>query len=246
MKTTRRSLNHLHDLLVEQFRAFQALAQILESERRALNGGDEALLQTLGLQKERLLERLERLESERQASLRALAEELGIDPAQGKLLAQVCRALPQDSAEPLERLQQGIYMLLQSLHETTMGNRALARQALARAVEQQTQLVGLFEPGAWKQPAGEVSRLPSALASLVEARNALANEVHAGHNSLAANHLNLALEQFSLVLGTRGGRGKAGEAQASPGLVETIAGLYRQSCTYRAVVQACERTLHSL
>lgn len=238
MKAIRCPLNTLQDLLVAQFRAFQALAGVLESERRALGSRDEARLQALGLQKAHLLERLEYLEAARQTSLQALAKALGVGWAHDLRPAQIYPALPGDSARQLERLQQGIATLLQSLHETTLGNRALAEQALACANEQQERLVSRLEATAWKEPTGGASPLPGMLANLVEARQALAGESLAGH-ARAASRLELALAQFDLALDPRNPPG-------SPPLVEAIAGLYRQGRTYQAVLQTCDRTLDSL
>ena len=138
----------LLDLLVQEFRLWQALSRLTRQERGALFDCDPRCLTELAKHKKTLLESLTSRQQERQALTQSST---GPYPSGASGLPQVPRDLPCDGLTPEEtgcllRLAEGIQALAEQIHELVQGNFALADCSLKRLwamqywLDQETQI----------------------------------------------------------------------------------------------------------
>lgn len=117
--------NGLEDLLVREFRTCQALHKLTRQERDAIAKQDARLLLALVIEKEALLDELERLEEARRSALQEAHCSLGLT-VESLSLSQVCSALGQDSGSRVNHLRSGIQALIEQVRDLTRANQALA------------------------------------------------------------------------------------------------------------------------
>jgi hypothetical protein len=232
-------LRAVENLLVSQFRAFQALARLASEEREALVKGDVPRLLCLAEQKEALLDRL--------AGLTEARRQLGLPARDGNGEVQAFSAGDEDAAERLRRLEEGARILALQVSDLAQGNRALATYALKQAAD--TQLYLLDDRRA---------DLPALFSAMLAARDALsAHDLTAA--SAALKDMQDALQQIgisadeALIKDSASTQGAVAEppfptagpetAKSRPNLVEEMANLYRQEKAYRAVLRLSSRML---
>lgn len=162
-----RHLTALEDALVGEFRAYQTLVALTQSERQALLANTPASLQEVLAQKETLLGNLERLESARQTALAAWASAAGVE---AHTLTDLFSRLDAASSERLKRLRDGILALTTQLRELSQGNRALADSALEGVAAVQNFLLSLSQISTgYQRPGAPVNVAPS-IALAIEQR----------------------------------------------------------------------------
>ncbi len=224
------------NLLVCQFRAFQALYRLAEDEREALVKGDVPHLLYLAEHKESLLDRLGALaEMRRQADLQS---------ANGRSDGQVFSTGNPEMAQRLQRLEDGARILALQVRDLVQGNRALATYALKQAADMQFYLLD-----------DRRADLPALFAAILAARDALnAHDLTAV--SAALGDMQAALQQLGGALDEAQAKGGLPAQAESPfptagpdaargraNLVEEMADLYRQEKAYRAVLRLNSRIL---
>jgi flagellar biosynthesis/type III secretory pathway chaperone len=214
-------------LLVQEFRARQALLRLTQEERLALVQADAPRLAALAERKGALLDYLAKLGEARQ--------KLGSEPE--GLLGR----LDAEDRRRLARLQEGILALAEQVRELTLGNRALAAYALKHTANLQTSLAPGSEAG-----------LPALFAAIIAARDAL-DARDSDRVTAAIREMQDALEQLGCSLDTVTARpsSERREPPAVPpsssraNLVEQMARLYNQEAAYRAVLNVSNRLFPS-
>jgi flagellar biosynthesis/type III secretory pathway chaperone len=159
MKTdeTLTMLAGLEDLLVQEFRASQAVLALTREERQALIRSDAAAVAKIAEEKEALLDELAGTGEQRRTVVQSLAGRLNLaDPSPG--IAGLSAALPAGAGDRLNRLREGILALSGEIQELTSGNRALAVAALERVDAVQTFILELCKPALNYSPPGSVVR----------------------------------------------------------------------------------------
>jgi flagellar biosynthesis/type III secretory pathway chaperone len=232
-------LRTLENLLVSQFRTFQALYRLAQDEREALVKGDIPRLLFLAEHKEALLDKL--------AVLADVRRQLGLPVASGRSEGQIFSASDTDAMQRLQRLEEGARILALQVRDLAQGNRALASYALKQAADTQFYLLDDHR-----------ADLPALFAAIMAARDALSAHDLAAV-SVALGDMQDALQQtgpspdesqakevpHTPGTGAESPFPTAGPeaAQAHANLVEEMADLYRQEKAYRAVLRLSSRML---
>jgi flagellar biosynthesis/type III secretory pathway chaperone len=162
-----RHLTALEDALVGEFRAYQSLVALTQTERQALVANNLTTLQEALAQKETLVGNLERLESARQTALEAWAGVTGIE---AHTLTDILSSLDTASSERLKRLRDGILALTTQLCEMSQGNRALANSALDGVTAVHNFLLSLSQVSTGYQRPGAPQNISPSIALAVEQR----------------------------------------------------------------------------
>jgi len=126
---TRMLLPNLEDVLVQEFRLVQSLIDITREERNFLPTTNAEDLMVLVEKKEILLDSMSLLEERRRTLLADIAREMGI-PAGSSTLTDVLPWLDPATAGRLNRLSEGIAMLVGQARDLNYGNQAMATSAL--------------------------------------------------------------------------------------------------------------------
>lgn len=227
MLTPTNTVESIASLLVREFRARQALLHLTQEERLALAQGDAPRLAALAERKGLLLDNLSKLVEARQRLGK------GLDGSLAELSADDCRRLT--------RLQEGIRVLVEQVHDLTLSNRALAAYALDHTTNLQTSLAQ-----------GSQNGLPALFAAIIAARDALDAHDNA-RVSVAIGEMQEALEQLGRSLDDVSPRPPSERGEPTPGarpaaqanLVEQMAHLYNQQAAYRAVLRVSNRLFQS-
>jgi len=232
-------LRTLENLLVSQFRTFQALYRLAQDEREALVRGDIPRLLFLAEHKEALLDKL--------AVLADIRRQLGLPAASMPGEGPILSANDADSAQRLQRLEEGARILALQVRDLAQGNRALASYALKQAADTQFDLLDDHR-----------ADLPALFAAILAARDALSAHDLAAV-SAALGEMQDALQQTGASAAENEGK-EAPSAQEPDGefpfpttgpetsraranLVEEMADLYRQEKAYRAVLRLSSRMM---
>ena len=160
-----RHLTSIEDTLVGEFRAYQSLVALTQTERQALLANTPETLQDVLAQKETLLGNLERLESARQSALAAWAAAAGVE---ARTLTDLLSHLDPASSERLKRLRDGILALTTQLRELSQGNRALADSALEGVAAVHSFLLSLSQVSTGYQRPGAPANVAPSIALAVE------------------------------------------------------------------------------
>lgn len=126
---TRMLLPNLEDVLVQEFRLVQSLIDITREERNFLPTTNAEDLMVLVEKKEILLDSMSLLEERRRTLLADISREMGI-PSGSSTLSDVLPWLDTPTAGRLNRLSEGIAMLVGQARELNYGNQAMATSAL--------------------------------------------------------------------------------------------------------------------
>jgi flagellar biosynthesis/type III secretory pathway chaperone len=158
--------NALIDLLVQEFRSWQALLQITLLERRLLVEGDAPGLTLLAPQKTELLARLTEHQQERQQRIHRLASPQTPGPfcESSFSIQTLLDGLGQQEAESLLRIAEGIQAIAEIIGELTQGNFVMADCTMRRYWSLQV----------WIGQENHKS-LPSLLGSVLAARQVLSS-----------------------------------------------------------------------
>lgn len=134
MNTVQHTLHILHDLLVKEFRAYQALDALLEDEHRVLVVGNSKEWLEVSKRKTGLLDKLLRIGVDRQEAQRTLGGILEIDLPKNLITeeSQIRTAIDRESARRITCLGVGIQLLMDRVHEWNCVNRALASITLTQ------------------------------------------------------------------------------------------------------------------
>lgn len=145
-------LDVLHDLLVREFRAWQALYDSIWSEHSALVLGQVSELPEISIVKEHSLGEIKRLKVARREALRAINSlpETGWSEGNTFSLEQVRATSDPERERRLECLLAGIQVLMGQVREWTCINRAYASVALAQISTTQDDLPRRHRLGAYQ------------------------------------------------------------------------------------------------
>ena len=272
--------NALKALLVQEFRICQALYNLANEERVALAQESAVDLFALVGRGQALLNQLGELESARRALVQNLYSLYrGKTQPRKPSFEQFLRRLDSQSAEELQRLHEGILAVMERVRELARVNYALFSDALERSGALQAQLISMFRsqptplvqtifrpPGTWvtsKKKNGElfwnsspssansITDLPSLLAAIVNASEALSSDFTA--DPAITRALKEALDKLNRLLEVTLSEATpnqpdepashAKQPSGKTGLVELIASLHRQERAYQAVLQMSNHIL---
>jgi flagellar biosynthesis/type III secretory pathway chaperone len=152
MNNIQHSLNILHDLLVREFRAYQALDAFIQDEHRALLIGHAEDLLEVSRSKSTLLDKLLNIGAARQEALSVLGNLLAIDlPVDLPIvLNHIQTAIDRDRGGRMTRLIIGIQLLMERVRENTCVNQALASATLTQISSSQGKLFQKHQTGAYQ------------------------------------------------------------------------------------------------
>lgn len=146
-------LNSLENVLVQEFRTLQSLITATKQERVLLNKKDPDAIMLIVEEKEGLLDQFGILEEKRRMFITSIATELNIK-LRNVSLFELYTGLDSDESERLQRLNDGIKMLVQQSRELNYGNQALARTALDWLISAQSFLLNIANPPEGYYPPG--------------------------------------------------------------------------------------------
>jgi hypothetical protein len=159
-------LTVLEQNLVSEFRAYQELLTLSQSERQVLAQGDLQALPALNTRKEHVLREIDGLDGRRQATLSAWASQQA-RPAPGSLL-DLLPHLEAAAAARFARLREGILALIEQYGELARGNQLLVATALERLAGTRELLLRLSDAPAGYRPPGLAAPASAAPALSVE------------------------------------------------------------------------------
>jgi len=146
-------LTVLEDLLVQEFRLIQNLISITREERTYLPAGDTNDLMNLVEKKEAVLDQLSLLEEKRRTIVQECSRELGIQ-TQSSSLGEILPWLDPSTAARMNRLSEGIAMLVGQARDLNYGNRAMATTALDWIESAKAFLFGFYQNQSAYSPPG--------------------------------------------------------------------------------------------
>jgi flagellar biosynthesis/type III secretory pathway chaperone len=126
---TRMLLPNLENVLVQEFRLVQSLIDITRDERNFLPTSNAEDLMGLVEKKENVLDQMSLLEERRRTLLIDLARDMGLS-LESTSLGDILPWLDPTTAGRLNRLSEGIAMLVGQARDLNYGNRAMATSAL--------------------------------------------------------------------------------------------------------------------
>jgi flagellar biosynthesis/type III secretory pathway chaperone len=126
---TRMLLPNLEDVSVQEFRLMQSLIDVTREERNFLPTTNPEDLMGLVEKKENILDQISLLEERRRTLLIDIARAMGI-PVGSSTLADILPWLDRSTAGRLNRLSEGIAMLVGQARDLNYGNKAMATTAL--------------------------------------------------------------------------------------------------------------------
>lgn len=119
----------LEEHLVQEFREMQDLVEITRKERTYFPMGNINELMVVVESKEAMLDQLTLLEEKRRTVIQELGQELGIQ-MESSSLKEILPWIDAPTAGRLNRLSEGISMLVGQARDLNYGNRAMASTAL--------------------------------------------------------------------------------------------------------------------
>lgn len=155
-------LNSLENVLVQEFRTLQSLIVATKQERVLLNKKDPDAIMLIVEEKEGLLDQFGLLEEKRRMFITSIANELNIKLSKVSI-HEIFSGLNSEEVDRLQRLNDGITMLVQQSRDLNYGNQALARTALDWLISAQTFLLNISNPSDEYYPPGmkqSVERIP--------------------------------------------------------------------------------------
>ncbi len=155
---TRMLLPNLEDVLVQEFRLVQSLIDITREERNFLPTTNAEDLMTLVEKKENVLDQMSLLEERRRTLLIDIAREMGI-PSDSSSLTDILPWLDAVTAGRLNRLSEGIAMLVGQARDLNYGNRAMATSALDWLESAKAFLYGYYQNQMAYTPPGSAPSL---------------------------------------------------------------------------------------
>lgn len=150
---TKELLNSLENVLVQEFRTLQSLIALTKEERLLFNKKDPDAIMKLVEQKESLLDQLGLMEEKRRMFTTGIASELGIK-LKISSITELFPGLEPNEKDRLQRLNDGITMLVQQARDFNYGNQALARTALDWLESAQAFLINISQPAEGYCPPG--------------------------------------------------------------------------------------------
>jgi len=138
-------LNSLENVLVQEFRILQSLITATKQERILLNKKDPDAIMMIVEEKEGLLDQFGLLEEKRRMFITSIATELNIK-LKYVSLNELYPGLGTNESDQLQRINDGISMLVQQSRDLNYGNQALARTALDWLISAQSFLLHLTNP----------------------------------------------------------------------------------------------------
>ena len=151
-------LTVLEDLLVQEFRLIQNLITITREERNYLPSGDTGDLMNLVERKESVLDQLALLEEKRRTVVHECSRELGVQ-TQSSSLGEILPWVEPATAARMNRLSEGIAMLVGQARDLNYGNRAMATTALDWIESAKAFLFGFYQNQSAYAPPGAAPAL---------------------------------------------------------------------------------------
>lgn len=155
-------LNSLENVLVQEFRTLQSLIIATKQERVLLNKKNPDAIMSIVEEKEGLLDQFGLLEEKRRTFISSIANELNLKLTKSSI-NELFPGLDSLESDRLQRLNDGITMLVQQARDLNFGNQALARTALDWLIAAQTFLLNLTTPSDEYSPPGAkpaIERIP--------------------------------------------------------------------------------------
>ncbi len=155
-------LNSLENVLVQEFRTLQSLIVATKQERVLLNKKDPDSIMLIVEEKEGLLDQFGLLEEKRRTLISSIASDLNIKLSKATI-NELFVGLDSIESDRLQRLIDGISMLVQQAKDLNYGNQALARTALDWLISAQSFLLNLTAPSEEYAPPGakpSLERMP--------------------------------------------------------------------------------------
>lgn len=152
----RTRLNIMEDLLVQEFRLVQGLITITKEERAFLPTSSTDELMTLVERKESVLDQLSLLEERRRTVTQECFWELGIS-TESSSLGELLPWIDPATSGRLNRLSEGIAMLVGQARDLNYGNRAMATTALDWIESAKAFLFGFYQNQAAYAPPGAIA-----------------------------------------------------------------------------------------
>jgi len=146
-------LNSLENVLVQEFRTLQSLIVITKQERVFLTQKNPDAIMSTVEEKEGILDQFALLEEKRRMYTTNIANELGIK-LHNISTNELYEGLDSIETDRLERINEGISMLVQQSRDLNLGNQALARTALDWLISAQSFLLNLTQPSDGYLPRG--------------------------------------------------------------------------------------------
>lgn len=151
---TRMLLPNLEDVLVQEFRLMQTLIDVTREERNFLPTTNPDTLMGLVEKKENILDQMSLLEERRRTLLIDIARGMGI-PADSSSLSEILPWLDRATAGRLNRLSEGITMLVGQARDLNYGNKAMATTALDWLESTKAFLYGYYQSQMAYTPPGQ-------------------------------------------------------------------------------------------
>jgi len=146
-------LNSLENVLVQEFRTLQSLIVATKQERILLNKKDPDAIMMIVEEKEGLLDQFGLLEEKRRMYITSIASDLKIKLT-SVTINELYPGLDSTESDRLQRLNDGVIMLVQQSRDLNYGNQALARTALDWLISAQSFLLSLTNPSESYRPPG--------------------------------------------------------------------------------------------
>jgi flagellar biosynthesis/type III secretory pathway chaperone len=142
---TRRLLNDLEDLLVQEFRTLESLILVTREERLEFSKHNADGIMLLVEKKETILDQLSLMEEKRRTFVQEICMEMGVQTESSSLDA-ILASLEKPSAERISRLNGGIATLVSQARDLNYGNSALAQTALDWLATTKAFIYSLYQP----------------------------------------------------------------------------------------------------
>ena len=123
-------VNELEQLMVQQFRGLQNLVEVTRAERQALNQRSVETLMESTEAKEAQLDQLSLFEDRFRMIIHTLAMSQDLEITDESNLNMILPYLPEDGAERLSRLADGILTLVRQARDLNLGNQILVQNQL--------------------------------------------------------------------------------------------------------------------
>lgn len=153
---SRTLLTVLEDYLVQEFRLMQNLIEITRQERTFFPAGKADALMAVVETKESVLDQLTLLEEKRRTVLQELGRELGLQ-LKSSSLSEILPWIDSSTAGRLNRLSEGISMLVGQARDLNYGNRAMATTALDWIESTKAFIFGFYQKQMSYNPPGSVA-----------------------------------------------------------------------------------------
>jgi flagellar biosynthesis/type III secretory pathway chaperone len=153
---SRTLLTVLEDYLVQEFRLMQNLIEITKKERTYFPTGKADELMSVVESKEAVLDQLTLLEEKRKTVIQELGRELGMQ-LKSSSLSEILPWIDSSTAGRLNRLSEGISMLVGQARDLNYGNRAMATTALEWVESTKAFIFGFYQKQFSYSPPGSMN-----------------------------------------------------------------------------------------